>query len=82
MTPTSSLQLIIDRRAQQLERIKTSISLKTYDMLHKKLARERDAVMHANDRATQATERRERAQILPKTLFTQRSLPRKPIRID
>jgi hypothetical protein len=81
MTRTS-LQPIINRRSEQLERIKPLISLKTYDMLLKKLSDEASNSNQAYDTAAQVAEHRDRMQALPKTLFTQRSLPRKAIRID
>jgi hypothetical protein len=81
MTPTP-LQQVIEHRKTQLERIKPLISLKTYDALQKKLADEARGASRAHDTAVHVAKYRDREQALPKTLFTQKQLPRKAIRID
>ncbi len=83
MTMTQSpIETILAERLAKLENLKPLISLKSYGALSQKLAAERTTAVNETVRVEQATERRERAQILPKTLFSQRHLPRKTIRID
>lgn len=80
--PKIEIEKTIAERSAKLERLKPLISLKTYDALLEKLSVEQTISRGANKNAEIVAEKRGRLQVLPKTLFTQRSLPRKAIRID
>lgn len=79
---TEKIENLIKERFGKLEKVRPFISLKMYDATKEKLEREALIAHGSMETRAKENEKREKPQILPKPFFEQRTLSKKPIRID